>query len=234
MKPENKNAIIEHAKREYPRESCGLIVEINNEEIYKPCKNIAENQRDFILDPSDFADAEDSGRILAVVHSHCDIAPKPSQADLAGCEASNLPWLIIGVPMETWETIYPSGYKAPLIGREFSHGVHDCFSLVRDWYKEEMNIEIMDFERNQEWWKKGENLYLDNFQKAGFEIVEGSLKRGDIIIMQVASPVPNHAAVYLDRDVMIHHLQNRLSGRDVYGGYWKKITRCVVRHKGAQ
>ena len=48
--------------------------------------------------------------------------------------------------------------------------------------------------------------------------------------MQVASPVPNHAAVYLGDGLILHHLQGRLSSRDVYGGYWQKITTHILRY----
>jgi cell wall-associated NlpC family hydrolase len=48
--------------------------------------------------------------------------------------------------------------------------------------------------------------------------------------MQVASPVPNHAAVYLGDGLILHHLQGRLSSRDVYGGYWQKVTTHALRH----
>ncbi|WP_043946890.1 NlpC/P60 family protein, partial [Ralstonia solanacearum] len=41
---------------------------------------------------------------------------------------------------------------------------------------------------------------------------------GDVILMQVRAPVPNHAAVYLGGVQMLHHLHGRLSSRDVYGG----------------
>ena len=49
--------------------------------------------------------------------------------------------------------------------------------------------------------------------------------------MQVLSNVPNHAAIYLGGDVIGHHLYGRLSGRDVYGGYYKKHTTHVLRKK---
>jgi proteasome lid subunit RPN8/RPN11 len=235
---ETKLEIIEHAKSEYPKESCGLVLNISGKEVYYPCRNIAENQIDFILDPADFAAAEDAGQVLAVVHSHCDISPKPSEADLVGCEFSQLPWIIValiradsGEQIPVWNEFKPSGYKAPLLGRKFSHGVLDCYALLRDWYNENLLIELMEFERAEEWWKKGESLYLENFEKAGFVRVE-NLSIGDVIIMQVASTVPNHAAIYLGNDTIVHHLQNRLSCRDVYGGFWKKNTRMILRYKG--
>jgi len=110
--------------------------------------------------------------------------------------------------------------------------VLDCYSLIRDWYAQERGIDLPDFTRFDEWWKRGENLYLDNFAGAGFHVVEpADMNLGDVLLMQVASPVPNHAAIYLGDGLILHHLQGRLSSRDVYGGYWQKITTHTLRHQ---
>lgn len=58
------------------------------------------------------------------------------------------------------------------------------------------------------------------------------IRVGDVIVMQVRAPVPNHAGVYIGDGLMLHHLYNRLSSRDVYGGYWQECTRIVLRHPG--
>jgi len=98
------------------------------------------------MDPADYALAEDSGPILAVVHSHPDAAPLPSQADLVACERTGIPWFILGWPTEIWHFMTPKGYRAPLIGREFVHGVLDCYTLIRDWYQEVRSVSLLDFE----------------------------------------------------------------------------------------
>lgn len=234
MLDETRAKIIEHANAEFPKECCGLIINDRGNERYFPCRNIAQNQLDFIMEPEDYARAEDEGSILAVVHSHPKIGPNPSQADRVACEASGLPWHIVAVPIGNWATIYPTGYKAPLLGREFSHGILDCYSLVQDWYRQEMNIALPNFERSEEWWEKGENLYMDNFEKAGCTPLRDgeTLQRGDIILMQIGSRVVNHSAIYLGNDQIIHHLMKRLSCRDIYGGFWRKNTRLLVRYRG--
>jgi cell wall-associated NlpC family hydrolase len=72
---------------------------------------------------------------------------------------------------------------------------------------------------------------MENFAQAGFSPVDASdLQTGDCFLMQVASSVPNHAAVYLGDGLILHHLQGRLSSRDVYGGYWQKVTTHILRY----
>lgn len=232
MTPNSRVVAVEHATEEMPRESCGLLVIRRGREVYFPCRNIAVGTDNFCLHPEDYASAEEWGDIIGVVHSHPYHSPEPSQADRVACEASGLPWYIVSLPNEQWSELYPTGYSAPLVGRQWSHGVLDCYAIIRDWYKHERGIALPNFERHDDWWHRGENLYLENYEKAGFRrVTDGSLQVGDVIIMQVQSPVPNHAAVYIGDDMILHHIQNRLSTRDVYGGYWRKNTTHIVRYE---
>lgn len=229
-----KQKIIDHAEKVYPRECCGVIIENAGKHVYYPCRNVAENDNQFVIDPKDYLVASNLGTIVAIVHSHPDATPKPSQADMAACEKTNLPWFIVGYPNKMWNCVEPSGYKPPLIGRSWEHGILDCYTIIKDWYEYEKGISIPDFDRRDEWWKKGENLYRENFAKAGFYRLEpGTTKEvGDVILMQIKSNVPNHGAIYLGNNQVLHHLFNRLSCREVYGGYFKKHTSDVLRYGG--
>lgn len=224
--------IRDHAAQEAPRECCGVIVVKRGKQRYVPCKNVAEGTGSFEIDQTDYNAAEDSGVITHIVHSHVNHSPAPSEADLVGCETSGLPWIIVNTPDGHYEEISPSGYSAPLVGRNFQHGSLDCYSLLRDYYARELGIDLMDFDRGEEWWTKGDNLYLENFEKAGFvEVSHDDLRPHDILLMQVASPVPNHAAIYLGDEIILQHCMGRLSSRDVYGGYWQRCVMKVVRHR---
>ena len=120
------------------------------------------------------------------------------------------------------------------MGREFVHGVVDCYSLCRDWYGRERGLKLQDYDRRDQWWEHGQNLYLENFEKEGFhKIPVEQLQSGDALLMQLVSPVPNHAAIYLGDSQILHHVQGRLSSRDVYtlGGYYGMSTACALRHE---
>lgn len=244
-----KNAIAAHALAEYPRECCGLVVHGFEGDVYRACRNTAATPLEhFVMSPSDFAEAEDVGDIVAVVHSHPGGAATPSVADKAMCEASGIgKWIIVAlgvqadgsIAVDDWCEFGPSGYVAPLLGREFVHGVHDCYSLIRDWYRAERGIELRDFERSDEWWADGKSdLYLDNYRAAGFLEVSvpasGDFEIGDVLLMQIRSKndVPNHAGIYLGGGVLLHHMHGRLSGRTVWGGMWAQCLRKVLRYQG--
>lgn len=259
MRKKTIEAIRAHAVAEYPRECCGLVVLEGRRESYKPCRNLAEGTDHFILDPEDYAGAEEGGRITAVVHSHPDVPAAPSEADRVACEGSGLPWFIVAVAQDDAGAVVPGelvgfapeGYAAPLLGRPFAHGVLDCYSLVRDWYARERGIALPDFHREDGWWEAGKqgDLYMDHYAEAGFRrlIIGEQIAPGDVVLMQIRSDRANHAGVFLGAqalkeapelfpvpDAMLQHLYGRDSERVVYGGYWREATRLVLRYEGSK
>lgn len=230
--------IMAHAAQEQPRECCGLIVQAKNplsdELIYRPCHNLATAIEHFILDPTDYAQAEDAGDIIAVVHSHIYVSAEPSAADLVGIEKSSLPWLIVNWPTGVWTMTEPqkAAVSIPLEGREFVHGVHDCYGIVRDYYRE-LGIVLADYHRQGEWWLDGQALYRNNFSAEGFiEVPMETMQPHDVLLMQVRSPaVENHAAIYLGNNTILHHLMNSLSCKTTYEAYWQRHTTAVLRHR---
>ena len=231
MRPNTKSLALEYALWNAPREACGLVLVRKGKEEFFPCRNIAEDAQNFILHPDDYASAEDRGDIVAVFHSHVEQSPKPSQADRVACEASGLPWYIVSVPGGEWDYLEPCGYKAPLIGREYSLGVLDCYTIIRDFYRQEFKIELPDFDRRGKFWERGEQLYLEKYREAGFEkVFEANPRRGDIFLLQLFNNVVSHAAIYLGDGVILHHLEGRLSTREVYNGHYQKHTVATLRH----
>ena len=233
LTPTLQQQILEHARAEFPREACGLVAVVKGRRRYFPCRNIAETPDEhFILDPTNYAETEDKGEIVAVIHSHPTTNHNPSQADRVACEKSGLPWNIVNPQTEQWGYCEPAGFELPYVGREFSFGVVDCYSLCRDWYGREFGLKLSDYDRRDKFWLRGENLYLDNFASEGFrEIPLEELQYGDMILMQLESPLPNHAAIYLGDQQILHHVQGRLSSRDIYGGYYWKSTAKAIRHE---
>jgi proteasome lid subunit RPN8/RPN11 len=227
-----RTTAVKHLVSDVSREACGLVVIIKGRKRYVPCRNLAVDSDFFILDPADWAAAEDTGEIVGVVHSHPFTTAQASQADLIACEKSKLPWYIYCPHLETWNEIQPTGYKAPLIGREWVWGVTDCWSLARDWYAEEWGLELRDWQRPvtlQEF--EDAPLFDISWKATGFqEISLEELQYGDAVLMGLNSSKLNHCAVYLGDQLILHHVMGRLSSRDVYGGYYLKSTGRALRH----
>ena len=233
MKKAAKAKAKAHAIEQAPAESCGLVVIIKGRERYWPCQNIATEEDHFVMDPADYAAADDAGEIVAVVHSHPNCHPFASMADRAAMEATKLPWHIYGVATDTWNSYEPEGWTAPLVGREWCYGTLDCYSLARDWYAENMGLKLGDYVRNGEWWLKGANTFVENFASEGFVRLEPETQPqwGDALLMQLQSPVPSHVAICIGEDLILHHMRDRLSSRDVLSGYYAKNTTHILRHR---
>lgn len=157
---------------------------------------------------------------VAVEHTHPDGNPYLSQCDQVCMNWLGLPWLLHG---KTYRPLHN------LLGRNFKHGVTDCFTLMRDFYML-AGIELTNYTRKDDWWLTEQNLYLDNLEDAGFCKVD-TPQPGDVAIICLGCQTPNHAALFLDNGQILHHLPNRLSKRDIYGGYWVKYTHSIWRHK---
>jgi len=222
-----KEEALVHAKDQNPKESCGLLLNIRGKEKYYPCRNLSMTDHQcFILDPEDYVKADNLGSIKAVIHSHPITSPSPSQADLVSCENSGLPWHIVNPNSETWGYCEPTGYKVPLIGRQWVWGVTDCWSLVRDWYKEERDIQLVDYERNITPEEFIKNPLFEKYAKnTGFiELEQGeALQKGDVLLMSILHPTLNHVAIFLG-DMVLHHLADRLSCREPYSMWLQKCT----------
>ncbi|WP_417393647.1 C40 family peptidase [Gimesia sp.] len=245
MDEKTKQDFIEHAKAEYPKECCGLLIQQGEKQLYMPCRNIAlQPENDFSIHPSDVVLCEELGEIVGICHSHPDASSRPSNTDKAKAhslrsEYRQAIWYIFSWPEGDLYDFDPRR-EIPLIGRQFVHGTWDCYGLIRDYFQQELQIDIPDFERDDGWWETDRELYLDNFDSAGFsEVCPGmpellanfDFQIGDIILMQIRSQRVNHAAVYIGQGQILHHMYGKLSKRDVYGGFWLRCSRCVVRHR---
>ena len=222
-----KDVALAHAKEQDPKESCGLLIEIKGKEKYFPCKNLSNwSNQCFIIDPVDYAKAEDTGKILAVIHSHPTTQPVASQADMISCEDTNLPWHIVNPKTEQWGYYEPSGYKPPLIGRHWVWGITDCWALVRDWYKEKKGIILRDWERPitpEEF--IADPMFERCAWRTGFRQLrpEEKLENGDLLFMSILTSGLNHVAIFIDGDVL-HHLADRISCKEPYNQWLLKCT----------
>lgn len=224
-------AALAHAAESQPRESCGVIAGGQ----YRRLRNAAEEHDTFAIDMREYHEVEKTvGVIEAVVHSHVYLPPIASEGDRASCERTGKPWLIVAWPTEQWAVIEPTGWKAPLIGRQWAWGTQDCWCLVRDGFEQYAGIRLPDFDSGGwEWWLKGGDLIAEHFRAGGFVQLpqDSTPQHCDIFGMRIHAPVLNHLGLFLAPDVLLHQVMGQMSQRVVYGGTYAKMTELHLRHE---
>jgi len=228
-----KDAILSHAKQDVYRECCGLVIVFKGRYRYIPGTNLSDTPHTkFFLDPKCWIQAEDQGRVVAVVHSHIEGSLEPSDADRTGCEQTQIPWIICNPNTDEIIQIEPCGYTAPIIGRQYSYGIHDCYTLARD-YLRQRDILLPDFSRvdPERAITTGEYGFTEENIRAahGRDVAVNELQPNDFIIFQIQNSL-DHCGVYVGDQRILHHVRNRLSSVDIYGGYWLKQTARCLRY----
>lgn len=230
--------IIEHSKQESPREACGLVIILKGRYKYIPCTNAASPSSindEFVISTKDYSAAEDMGEIVTIIHSHPLRDSSAGVSDIASQQKWGIDWLIVGLNGgASVDMSWLRGDKKvlPLYGRTYTWHVNDCGSFIRDFYKQEFNIDIPDFYRPEKFWEKGLEIYLDSYEKAGFHTIPFSdLKYGDVILFALGTHITTHGAVYIGDNQIAHHYRGRLSCRDVLGKYYIDRATRFLRHK---
>jgi cell wall-associated NlpC family hydrolase len=212
----------------------------------------------FVIDPAAWADQDSSNDpVLAVVHSHTNGAEMPGRADMAGQAQTGVPWAIFVTDGDVvGEPIWFGDQLAilPLFERPFVHGISDCYSLIRDAYRlgraalrddslppdhriygwPHEPVTLLMAERDDNWWDNGQNLYDENWQRAGFvSIAAGAgalpteLQVGDVFLARVRSPVVNHGGLYVGNGLILHHVAGYNSHRTVLNLWQSRIERWL-------
>ena len=133
---------------------------------------------------------------------------------------------------ENIEVLVPTGFIQPLVGRNYCYGTFDCYTLLRDYYKQEYNIDLGEWERDEDPWMNEKGYFERKASEIGFKKINSTPKKGDIFLIQMGQSGADHVAIYVGDDKILHHINSRLSNTDIYGGsYWQMHTLSHWRHK---
>lgn len=213
-------------------EVCALAVMKGRKQQLIICENSHDTPAEhFKISAQAWANAEDQGDVVAVMHSHPGEGAKPiaSARDIQQCNKSGVTWVIYAPDCDEFAEIQPQ--ELPLIGRPFILGSDDCWGLIMAWH-EKQGVTLSDWRVAYPWWEDQypDNLYFDNWKKEGFE--EAQAGPGCMIIMQVSANKWNHAGVITEDGQLLHHLYGNESCVVPYkAGYFKDRTVLCVRHK---
>ncbi len=234
--PEIGQAAKDHALAVYPEESVGAIVSgFNGADVsYYPLVNVSETpERAFEIGE------RPRTPMHAIIHSHTlDPSIAPSRVDMASQQAMGIPWGIVGCNGDTATGIHWFGDEvpiAPLLGRQFVSGFHDCWSLVRDVYRSQFGIVLQNIPRDEDWYKSdppSDLLSYERIIETGFVPIDyRDAREGDVILGKVGrAGVVNHCGLLIGNGLVLHQLEGRNSRKEPVGP-WMRFVRFVVRHK---
>ena len=224
--------IVSDLQKQLPREGCGLV--IDNE--YIPCKNVNKSDNSFTIGIEDYLAGLKRGKIQCLIHSHND-KHDASKLDVQQQISMDIPWGIVNFINNELDDIVFWGDSVtplPLVGRRFWLGVHDCFSIPRDWMRLK-GFTMPNYVRGGGWYKGilGD-LIMENLESAGWYIVDiKDIRPGDGILFQILADGIDHIAIYVGDEFIIHQIYRKttLSRKELLVPFWTKKIKHVVRYK---
>lgn len=121
-----------------------------------------------------------------------------------------------------------------LVGKPFIWGTSDCLSLFRDFYQDNFGISIRNYARPSNWSSDQLDLMRLCYEREGFEMITDwklkDIRPGDVLCMAIGESNPNHFAIYVRDDILVHHLFGRISTHEVYRDFWRNQTCFILRH----
>jgi proteasome lid subunit RPN8/RPN11 len=231
-----KNFIKNHSLKDNPKESCGFIVQDN--QIFKciPCENVSQDPiQNFKISSRDYLNIKNKyKKIFYIYHSHTNSNENFSPADISCSESLCLPIIMYNLNANIFKIHEPLNINKNYIGRHFEIGKYDCYTLIKDFLKNELNIDISaiitsysDFVQAQNVFNQ--NLSLNFLEKKGFKMLENkeSLEKNDILILQ--NNLGKHFALYLGDDKILHQPMLSFSKIENYCNFYRRHTELVYR-----
>jgi cell wall-associated NlpC family hydrolase len=190
-------------------ESCGLLVEKDCLIKVFPCLNIAkEKKHNFTINPKDYLRATCLGKIIACYHTHVNEVISFSMKDRLNTQILKLPFICYHVPTDTFYEIKDNTFE--YLSHYFELGVHDCYTLVRDYYLVELGFTLPEIKNYNDLFSNFEANLKNLYEKNGITTVAlDQIKKHDILLFNFYNTVtPPHFAVYLGNGFILHHPRN--------------------------
>jgi proteasome lid subunit RPN8/RPN11 len=271
LTPDVKRSIASHAKEDPNNEVCGVIADGKVIRCRNAIGSLSEAELgqikardnyspDFILDAADWLKVQaNNTEIQAVYHSHHleSHAEELSGADIQQSKLLKTPYIMYHTLYDSWDLYsphFPHPYPLKLnraanpksidfyLQRPWKYDRSDCYSLVWDYYRGVLGIDIGEVPRDKDPRRmitKDWDRYRQELPDRGFVHLRGAaiLQDHDVVLMKVNSKHnPEHIGVIIDaqKSLMLHHPGDpKLSLREIYGGFWRDAAMGygVYRHK---
>jgi proteasome lid subunit RPN8/RPN11 len=231
LRDSHLSLIREHAEKVYPEECCGLIISVSDAFVILECKNTAEDKNHFFsLSPTDYIRGGQIGKIVGYYHSeNIPVDGRVfSELDIINFKIHGL-WSVIYNNISKQFYCLSGQEELKYLGRNFSIGNSDCFSLVRDYLKNELGINVRDYKRDSKWFLKSPRLWLDNYSSEGFRPTNVAQKN-DIILFGEFD-LPTHAGVYMGNNLILHHPRNQWSTIEPINENLRQQIKLILRYE---
>lgn len=177
--------------------------------------------------------------LFARIHVQQTDEPDISQEWEEILNQSNERLIIVAWPSGKSKLYYPKSYETnmPYEGRQYLLNSSDCYRLAMDFYEREFGIQLNIYRADRSWLRasmtpREYNTMLREYVSNGFERV-AMPQHGDGILINTTglNHDPNHVAVYLEGDLILHHFVDRISCIQPYSSFWKERTSMILRHR---
>jgi proteasome lid subunit RPN8/RPN11 len=228
-----KSAIRNHALGMMPNEACGFIYTNNNTIHVLPCKNISpEPTEAFEIAEEDYIRCTHLGEVVGIYHSHSE-GTAFSEEDIERAEEWALPYFLYAIKEGEFRVYYPKEYTPSYLGRPFIWGHNDCYTIVREYYRRELNIALGDYDCDESFENSERQDILIGLEKEGFIMSTDftNIEIGDVLLFQFSKVYPQHVGIYMGGNRFLHQPLKGQSRIEQIDGIWAQNLKAVLRHK---
>lgn len=120
-----------------------------------------------------------------------------------------------------------------LLGFPWEINNRDCFTLTQGFFDQNFGIKIPDVARPNNWNADRLDLIGKVYPRTGFQKVTDmwdDLRPCDVLACSVQSSNPNHLAIYIGNNELLHHRLGVNSCVETLRPFWRMTTGYILRH----
>lgn len=117
------------------------------------------------------------------------------------------------------------------LGRSYVPGRQDCYACCREFLWDRFDIRLPNFARPTNFWEDPNLDLYAMYRSWGFApVFDEATREGDVLLMQLGTPINSHAAVVVANNQILHHPPANLSQLDPLFPKWVRRANIVLRH----